>query len=81
MERAFPKTLLRRKNIAKRGGTRLPLVGNEGGKKIGKNLSYPLTGAGLLMEDAEAQRNLVSAASHSTPVNLFLTSCDSAPRR
>jgi hypothetical protein len=56
MERAFPKTLLRRKNIAKRGGTRLPLVGNEGGKKIGKNLSYPLTGAGLLMEDAEAQR-------------------------
>ena len=52
MERAFPKTLLRRKNIAKRGGTRLPLVGNEGGKKIGKNLSYPLTGAGLLMEDA-----------------------------
>jgi hypothetical protein len=33
MERAFPKTLLRRKNIAKRGGTRLPLVGNEGGKK------------------------------------------------
>jgi hypothetical protein len=31
-------------------------------KKIGKNLEFPLTEAGLLMEDAETPRNQFSAA-------------------
>jgi len=42
------------------------LVGDEVAKKLGKNLSSPLTEAGLLMEDAEpprkARKNLCAAS-------------------
>src|SRR6266850_3809307 len=49
----FSKTLLRRKNIVKRGQHASRWSATRMAKKLSKNLSSPLTEAGLLMEDAE----------------------------
>ncbi len=53
MERAFPNPSKKENHRKREGAKRLPLVGNEGGKKHRQKPEFPLTGAGLLMEDAE----------------------------
>jgi hypothetical protein len=58
----FSKTLLRRKNIVNRGQHASRWSATRMAKKLSKNLSSPLTEAGLLMEDAEAQRNQFASA-------------------
>ena len=49
----YSKTLLRRKNIVSRGQHASRWSATRMAKKLSKNLSSPLTEAGLLMEDAE----------------------------
>src|SRR5882672_10387951 len=57
----FSKTLLRRKNIVKRGQHASRWSATRMAKKLSKNLSSPLTEAGLLMEDAEEVKKKLSA--------------------
>ncbi len=56
MERAFPNPSKKENHRKREGAKRLPLVGNEGGKKHRQKPEFPLTGAGLLMEGAETLR-------------------------
>jgi len=72
----FSKTLLRRKNIVKRGQHASRWSATRMAKKLGKNLSSPLTEAGLLMEDAEESillRLLVVSVAEPASCNLSHT--------